>query len=56
VQLEAVEPLLTVRARLKLVAVIPAASVAWAVSVCAPLERELVLRVKDQVLVPEAGE
>src|SRR2546429_2341067 len=38
----------------ELVAELPEESFTFAVSVCAPLERELVLREKDQLEVPEA--
>jgi len=40
----------------ELVAELPEESFTFAVSVCAPLERELVLREKDQLMVPEAFE
>ncbi|OLB34027.1 MAG: hypothetical protein AUH11_19635 [Acidobacteria bacterium 13_2_20CM_57_17] len=40
----------------ELVAELPEESFTFAVSVCAPLERELVLREKDQLVVPEAFE
>src|SRR6267378_2962686 len=36
--------------------VVPGVSVARAVSVCAALEREVVSRLKDQLVVPEARE
>jgi hypothetical protein len=53
VQSDASEPLLTVIATGELVVETPAASVALAVRVWEPLERELVLRDVDQVEVPE---
>jgi hypothetical protein len=56
VQSEASEPLLTVMATGELVAEMPAASVVLAVRICEPLDRELVLREKDQLEVPEALE
>ena len=49
-----VEPLFTVMLTRELVAELPEESFTFAVSVCAPLERELVLREKDQLEVPEA--
>ena len=56
VQLEEVEPLLTVMDTGELVAEMPAASVVLAEREWEPLEREEVLRLKDQLLVPEARE
>lgn len=40
----------------EVLAVVPRVSVARAVSVCAALEREVVSRLKDQLVVPEARE
>ena len=53
VQSDAREPLLTVITMGELVVETPAASVALAVRVWEPLERELVLREMDQLDVPE---
>lgn len=51
-----VAPLLTVIETGELVALEPAESVTVAVIVCAPFERDEVLREKDQLLVPLAAE
>ena len=49
-----VEPLFTVILTGELVAELPEESFTFAESECGPLERELVLREKDQLVVPEA--
>ena len=54
VQSEAVEELLTEKLTTELVAELPEESFTFAESECGPLERELVLREKDQLVVPEA--
>ena len=54
VQSEEVEALLTEKLTTELVADNPAESLTLAERVCDPLEKELVLREKDQLVVPEA--